>query len=101
MAKEKMQDNANSMSDNEKFMLQLRQLDAQNKALKNQLNQAIEEIKFLTQAEFHKKLEWLWKVITLENSAEVFSQEFYNTCVAEFTEMMTPQAPEEEAKETK
>lgn len=100
MAKEKLQDNVNKMSDNEKFMIQLRQLDAQNKALKNQLSQAVEEIKFLTQAEFHKKLEWLWRVITLENSAAVFTPEFYNTCVAEFMEMMTPQAPEEEAKET-
>lgn len=100
MAKEKLQDNVNKMSDSEKFMVQLRQLDAQNKMLKNQLNQAVEEIKFLTQAEFHKKLEWLWKVITLEGSAEVFSPEFYNNCVTEFKEMLTPQAPEEEAKET-
>lgn len=100
MAKEKTQDNVNKMSDSERFMLQLRQLDAQNKALKNQLNQAVEEINLLTQAEFHKKLEWLWRVITLENSAETFSHEFYDKCVAEFIEMMTPQAPEEEAKKT-
>jgi hypothetical protein len=101
MAKEKVDFKPKEETPNvETLMTQLNNLNAQNKMLKDRLNQAIEQIQFLSQNEFHKKLEWLWKVITLENSVAIFSPDFYDTCVAEFIDMMTPQVPEEEAKKS-
>ena len=101
MAKEKVDFNTTEKAPNvETLMTQLNNLNTQNKMLKDRLNQDIEQIQFLSQNEFHKKLEWLWKVITLEGSADIFSPDFYDTCVAEFMDMMTPQVPEEEAKKS-
>lgn len=79
----------------ETLMQEISNLNTQNAMLKSKLNQAVEEIKFLSQGEFHKKLDWLWKVITLEGAAEVFSANFYDHCVKEFVEMMTPEEPAE------
>lgn len=73
-------------------------LDAENKMLKSRLKEAAEQIKFLSMGEVHKKLEWLWKVITLDGGDDIFGDEFLQQCVNEFMEILTPVPEEKENK---
>lgn len=73
-------------------------LDAENKMLKSRLKEAAEQIKFLSMGEVHKKLEWLWKVITLDGGDDIFGDEFLQQCVNEFVEILTPVPEEKENK---
>jgi len=75
-------------------------LKDQNQMLKAKLDQAAEQIKFLSMGEVHKKLEWLWKVITLEDNNEIFGEDFVTSCTQEFKDILTPEE-EPETEETK
>lgn len=70
------------------LMREISRLRMENQMLKANLSKASSEIEMLTLDGVHKKLEWLWKVITLEGSTDVFGDEFYQTCVNEFKEIM-------------
>lgn len=78
------------------LMEQLSSLSGQNKMLKERLNQAVEQIKYLQEAEVHKRLEWLWRVLSFENGYEMFGSEFYNKCLEEFQTILNPGIHEEE-----
>ena len=69
-------------------------VEAENKMLKGRLAQAMEQMKVMSLGEVHKKLEWLWRVITLEGSNDIFGDDFVEMCAREFMEILTP-APEE------
>lgn len=72
-------------------------LVAENKYLRGKLNEAAEQMRFMSLGEVHKRLEWLWKVITLEGGEDTFGVEFINYCIEDFKEILTPQPenPEE------
>lgn len=78
------------------LMEQLSTVSGQNKMLKERLNQAVEQIKYLQEAEVHKRLEWLWRVISFENGCDMFGNEFYNKCLEEFQTILNPGIHEEE-----
>lgn len=78
----------------EPVMRELSQLRLENASLKSNLQKAASQIEFLVQGEMHKKLDWLWKVITLDGAVDVFGVEFFKTCVEEFKGIMTPPEPE-------
>ena len=78
------------------LMEQLSTVSGQNKMLKERLNQAVEQIKYLQEAEVHKRLEWLWRVISFENGYEMFGNEFYDKCLEEFQTILNPGIHEEE-----
>lgn len=82
----------------EALVREFNKLDAENKMLKSRLKEAAEQIKFLSMGEVHKKLEWLWKVITLDGSDDIFGDEFLQQCVNEFVEILTPVPEEKENK---
>lgn len=73
----------------EQLMNALNQLQNENKFLREKLNEASEQIKFMMSGEVHKKLEWLWKVITTSGTNDIFGNEFIDKCVGEFKEIMT------------
>ena len=79
----------------EPIMRELSQLRMKKEALENNLRKAASQIEFLVQGEVYKKLDWLWKVITLDGAIDVFGEEFYKTCVEEFKGIMTPPEPEQ------
>jgi len=85
----------------EELMKELSKLRMENQMLKANLSRASSQIEMLTLDGVHKKLEWLWKVITLEGNFEIFGDEFCETCVNEFKEIMIipkearQQAPQE------
>lgn len=66
-------------------------LVAENKFLRGKLNEAAKQMEFLSVGEVHKRLEWLWKVISLEGSNDVFGNEFLDYCIKDFKDIMTPQ----------
>ena len=77
-------------------------LEEQNKHLIEQGRQMLEELKFKNKQELFARLEWLWKVITLEGSEEVFGEAFFKACTEEFKVLMTPvdkEQPTEPAEE--
>lgn len=82
----------------EALVKEFNKLDAENKMLKSRLKEAAEQIKFLSMGEVHKKLEWLWKVITLDGGDDIFGDEFLQQCVNEFVEILTPVPEEKENK---
>ncbi len=81
----------------ETLMNTLANLQGENKFLKEKLKEASSQIQFLSVGEIHKRLNWLWNIITLKGAVEVFGTEFYNFCVEDFKEIMCP--PQEESKE--
>lgn len=83
-------------SDVQTLMEQLSTVSGQNKMLKERLNQAVEQIKYLQEAEVHKRLEWLWRVISFENGYEMLGNEFYDKCLEEFQTILNPGIHEEE-----
>lgn len=80
----------------EGLVRQMNKLDAENKMLKSRLTDAAEQIRFLSMGEVHKKLDWLWKVITLEGGEDVFGDLFVKQCIDEFVEILTPAQEEKE-----
>ena len=85
--------------DIEAVMKSLSDAQAQAEYFKNKLKGAIEQIQFLSQGEVHKRLDWLWKVITLEGAEDIFGREFYDYCVKDFKEIMTPNVAPEQPEE--
>lgn len=81
----------------EALVKQVSTLAAENRMLKNKLNQAAEQMQLITMSEVHKKLEWLWKVITLDGSDDIFGDKFVQYCVDEFVDILTP--VQEDSKE--
>lgn len=41
-------------------------------------------------SDFYTRLDWLWKIITETTSRGIFGAKFYDECVQNFIEMMTP-----------
>lgn len=88
---------------NQEIQKEVARLNAENAQLKNilqqsnqRLKQAADRIQFLETNDFYRHLEWLWKIITLDNDGgTMFPLEFYEACKAEFISMMTPQKEEE------
>lgn len=66
----------------------------ENVDLKRALQEADTLIKKYENSDFFARIEWLWRIITLEGSHEVFGEEFYDERVKEFITLMTP--PKEE-----
>lgn len=66
----------------------------ENNDLKRALQEADALIKKYENSDFFARIEWLWRIITLEGSHEVFGEEFYDERVKEFIVLMTP--PKEE-----
>lgn len=64
------------------------------------LNEAIDQLEIFRKNEFWMRIEWLWKVITLDGSTEVFSVEFIDRVVKEFETRMYPPKNEEKTTET-
>lgn len=84
---------------------QLEQLASQYYSQCKSLNNALEECeKKLTEAtnqleifrtnEFWMRIEWLWRVITLEGCNEIFSNGFLDKVIKEFETRMYPPKPE-------
>ena len=70
------------------------QCKALNEALKdaeNRLKNANEQIEIFRTNEFWIRIDWLWKIITLEGGDEVFSEEFLKEAAREFELRMAPQ----------
>lgn len=82
---------------------QLMQLAAQTNAENQRLRQTCSQMKMQLERfqmqDYYQRLEWLWKVITLDNNAGVFTPEFVKAKVEEFIDLMTPINPEEENKQ--
>lgn len=86
----------------EELMKELSKLRMENQMLKANLSRASSEIEMLTLDGVHKKLEWLWKVITLEGNVDIFGDEFCETCVNEFKEIMIiPKEARQQAPQAK
>lgn len=83
--------------DVETLMHSLAKVSAENETLKNSLNRAVAELKQLNRQDLYVKLDWLWKVITLDCNSDIFGEEFVTAKVEEFKFLMTP--PAEEQKE--
>lgn len=81
----------------ETLMQNLAEVSAENEVLKNNLNKAIAELRKLNKQDLYVKLDWLWKVITLEYNVDLFGEDFVDERVEEFKFLMTP--PKEESKE--
>lgn len=81
----------------EGLMQELSRLSKENEMLKNTLNRAASQLESFKQRDLFAKLDWCWRVITLEHAASIFGDDFYDACVNEFKEIMTPE--EEERKE--
>lgn len=83
---------------------QLMQLAAQTNAENQRLRQTCSQMKMQLERfqmqDYYQRLEWLWKVITLENNTGVFTPEFVQAKVDEFIDLMTPINPEEENKQS-
>ena len=81
---------------------QLMQLAAQTNAENQRLRQTCSQMKMQLERfqmqDYYQRLEWLWKVITLEGGVDMFGDEFVKAKVAEFVDLMTPLNPEEENK---
>ena len=82
---------------------QLMQLAAQTNAENQRLRQTCSQMKMQLERfqmqDYYQRLEWLWKVITLEGGVDMFGDEFVKAKVAEFVDLMTPLNPEEENKQ--
>ena len=82
---------------------QLMQLAAQTNAENQRLRQTCSQMKMQLERfqmqDYYQRLEWLWKVITLEDNTSVFTPEFVQAKVEEFIDLMTPINPEEENKQ--
>ncbi len=63
------------------------------------LNEAIDQLEMFRKNEFWMRIEWLWKVITLDGSTEIFSEEFIDKVVKEFETRMYPPKNEEKTTE--
>ena len=70
-------------------------LKAENQYLKNKLNQAAEQIKFMTVGEIYKRIDVLWNIITFRGANEVFGDEFLGECVEDFKEILFPKGDTE------
>lgn len=81
----------------ETLMGTIANLQGENKFLKGKLKEASEQIQFLSVGEVHKRLNWLWNVITLKGAEDVFGEDFYAMCVEDFKQIMCP--PQEEDKD--
>lgn len=79
---------------------ELEQLASQQYAEVQRLRKALEEANKRLNAyetnDFLARLDWLWRIITLEGSADVFGDEFYDCRVKEFINLMTPPKKEVE-----
>lgn len=72
---------------------------AENERLKKTIQEMSRRLQGYETSDFYARLDWLWRVITLEGSDEVFGEEFYAKTVNEFKLLMTPpQQPQEEEK---
>lgn len=82
---------------------QLMQLAAQTNAENQRLRQTCSQMKMQLERyqmqDYYQRLEWLWKVITLQDGVAMFGDEFVKAKVAEFVDLMTPINPEEENKQ--
>lgn len=82
---------------------QLMQLAAQTNAENQRLRQTCSQMKMQLERyqmqDYYQRLEWLWKVITLEGNTDMFGSEFVRAKVDEFVDLMTPINPEEENKQ--
>lgn len=82
---------------------QLMQLAAQTNAENQRLRQTCSQMKMQLERfqmqDYYQRLEWLWKVITLDDNTHVFTPEFVQAKVEEFIDLMTPINPEEENKQ--
>ena len=96
MAKENQ--NQGAKPDMQEVMQMVSELTAENKYLKKQLSQAVEQIKFMNVGEVYKRLDLLWNIITLERTEEIFGPEFFYECVEDFKEIMFPPISEKEEK---
>lgn len=61
------------------------------------LNEAVGQLEMFRTNEFWLRIDWLWKVITLEGGADVFSEEFIDKVTKEFEMRMYPPKNEEKA----
>lgn len=88
---------------------QLEQLASQYYAQSKRLNEALNEVQnklleattqleMFQKNEFWMRIDWLWRVITLEGSNEVFTNEFLEKVTKEFMARMYPPKPTEEPK---
>ena len=64
------------------------------------LNEAIDQLEMFRKNEFWMRIDWLWKVITLDGNTEVFSEEFIDRVIKEFEVRMYPPKNEEKTAET-
>lgn len=60
---------------------------------KKHLNSAIEELNAVRANEYWMRLDWLWRVITLEDGEEIFSSEFVEKAAKEFMLRINPENP--------
>lgn len=60
---------------------------------KKHLNGVIEELNAVRANEYWMRLDWLWRVITLEDGEEVFSSEFVEKAAKEFMLRINPENP--------
>lgn len=72
---------------------------AENEHLKKTVSELNRRLQGYETSDFYARLDWLWRVITLEGSEEVFGEEFFDKTVDEFKVLMTPpQQPQGEEK---
>lgn len=83
----------------ETLMQELSSLAHENETLKAKLKMAVAELKKCDRQDLYVKLEWLWKVITLDYNADVFGSDFVDERVEEFKTLMTPKEIEEPAEQ--
>lgn len=58
--------------------------------LRKKLGESQVQLAAYQMEDYWKRLDWLWKVITLDYASSVFGDEFYQQKVDEFVKLMTP-----------
>lgn len=64
----------------------------------NKLIEATNQIEMFQKNEFWMRIDWLWRIITLEGNLEVFTEDFLKKVTDEFMMRMYPPKPAGEAK---
>lgn len=99
MAKENQRQDVNQVPNVEELVKTVSDLSNENRYLRKNLAQAIEQIKFMNVGEIYKRIDVLWNIITNEESHKFFSKEFIHKCTADLEEIMFPPVETEEDKE--
>ena len=103
--KEKKPTNANKLTYEQleqltsQYYNQAKALNAALEEAEKKLTEATNQIEMYQKNEFWIRLDWLWRILTLEGSNELFTNEFIDKVSEEFMLRMYPPKPKTEKTE--